>query len=71
MSCDEMVNSVIQKINSRLKFLYRKRNFLNEHTKNILVSSLIQCHFDYACSFSSIVLQKGWKTSCKSLKTKW
>ena len=51
LSCDEMVNSVIQKVNSRLKFLYRKRNFLNEHTKKLLVSSLIQCHFDYACSF--------------------
>jgi len=51
LSCDEMVNSVIQKVNSRLKFLYRKRNFLNEHTKKLSVSSLIQCHFDYACSF--------------------
>jgi len=51
LTCDEMVNSVIQKVNSRLKFLYRKRNFLNEHTKKQLASSLIQCQFDYACSF--------------------
>ena len=56
MSCDEMVDSVIQKVNSRLKFLYRKRTVLNEHTKKRLVSSLIQCNFDYA-RFGSIVLQ--------------
>jgi len=28
LSCDEMVTSLIQKVNSRLKFLYRKHNFL-------------------------------------------
>ena len=41
----------VQKANARLKFLYRKQNFLNLHTKKLLVMSLIQCHFDYACSF--------------------
>jgi len=46
-----MVKFISQKVNSRLKFLYRKRNFLNELTKKLLVSSLIQCHFDYAWSF--------------------
>ena len=40
-----MESSVIQKANARLKFLYRKRKFLNLTTIKIL------CHFDYACSF--------------------
>ncbi|MCU7801520.1 MAG: reverse transcriptase family protein [gamma proteobacterium symbiont of Lucinoma myriamae] len=48
---ESMVNSILQKANARLKFLYRKQKFLNLHTKKLLVTSLIQCHFDYACSF--------------------
>ena len=46
-----MVKSIVQKANARLKFLYRKQKFLNLHSKKLLVMSLIQCHFDYACSF--------------------
>ena len=46
-----MATSVIQKANARLKFLYRKRIFLNLTAKKLLVMSLIQCHFDHACSF--------------------
>ena len=41
----------MEKTNARLKFLYRKNKFLNSHTKRLLVMSLIQYHFDYACSF--------------------
>ena len=48
---ENMVNSILQKANARLKFLYRKQNFLNLHTKKLLVMSLIQCHFDYTCSW--------------------
>ena len=47
-----MATSVIQKANARLKFVYRKWIFFfNLTTKKILVISLIQCQFDYACSF--------------------
>ena len=51
LSGANMAISVIQKANARLKFLYRKRNFFNLTAKKLLVMSLIQCHFDYACSF--------------------
>ena len=51
LSCANMATSVIQKANAMLKFLYRKRKFLNLTTKKLLLMSLIQCHFDYACSF--------------------
>ena len=45
-----MARSTIKKANARLKFLYRKSKFLNHHSKMLLVTSLIQCHFDYGCS---------------------
>ena len=32
-------------------FLYRKRKYLTFIAKTLLVMSLIQCHFDYVCSF--------------------
>ena len=45
-----LAENIIKKANARLKFLYRKNEFLTEQTKKLLVMSLIQCHFDYACS---------------------
>ena len=51
LSGANMATFVIQKANARLKFLYRKRKFLNLTNKKLLAMSLIQCHFDYACSF--------------------
>ena len=51
LSGKSMVNYILQRANARLKFLYQKQNFLYFHTKILLVMSLIQCHFDYACSF--------------------
>lgn len=50
LSFDAMARSVLQKVNARLKYLYRKQDFLTQHTKKLLVMSLIQCHFDYCCS---------------------
>ena len=66
---ESMVKSIIQKANARLKlnFLYWKQRYLNLHTKRLLVMSLIQCHFDYACSFwytgSSQLLQNRLQTT--------
>ena len=51
LSGDSMALSIIQKANCRLKFLYRNAKFLNSHVKRTLASSLIQCHFDYGCTF--------------------
>ena len=50
LSFDTMARSVLQKANARLKYLYRKKDFLTQHTKKLLIMSLIQCHFDYCCS---------------------
>ena len=40
----------IKKGNSRLKFLWSQAKFLNLCSRRLWASSLIQCHFDYACS---------------------
>ena len=41
---------VINKINGKLKFLYRKNSFLTPGLRRMLCNALIQPHFDYACS---------------------
>ena len=39
-----------KKINSKLRFLYRKNRLLSPPLCKLLYNSLIQPHFDYACS---------------------
>ena len=51
LSGETMAQSIIQKENARLKFLFRKQKFQNLHSKKLLVMPPIQCNFDYACSF--------------------
>jgi hypothetical protein len=41
LSGESIANQVIKKANAELKFLFRKRSFLNRYTKKLLVSSLI------------------------------
>ena len=50
LSGESMALNVINKINSKLKFLYRKNKFLTPHLKRMLSNALIQPHFDYACA---------------------
>ena len=50
LSGENAVKNILNKANSRLKFLYRHREMLNLSTRKTLSSALIQCHFDYSCS---------------------
>ena len=50
MSGETMALSVINKINNKLKFLYRKNRFLTPTLRRLLCNALIQPHFDYAGS---------------------
>ena len=50
MSGETMALSVINKINNKLKFLYRKNRFLTPTLRQLLSNALIQPQFDYACS---------------------
>lgn len=45
-----MFDYVLKKINGTFKFMYRNRNFLNFEVRKMLVNSLIQPRFDYACN---------------------
>ena len=45
-----IVESIVKKVNDRLRFLYRQGRFLNVKCKMSLCSALIQCHIDYAAS---------------------
>ena len=45
-----MALKVINKINSRLKFLHRKNKFLTPALRRLLCNALVQPHFDYASS---------------------
>ena len=44
-----MVLKVINKINGKLEFLYRKNRYLSPKLQRMLCNALIQPHFDYAC----------------------
>ena len=44
-----MANNVIKNITARTKFLYRESKYLDVQTARMLASSIVQCHFDYAC----------------------
>ena len=50
MSGETMALNVVNKINNKLKFIYRKNSFLTSVLRRLLCSALIQLHFDYACS---------------------
>ena len=50
LSGEIIASSVLSKCANKLKFLYRNTRSFNLKTKKLLVSALIQCHFDYACS---------------------
>ena len=53
-----MALKVIEKINGRLEFLWRKNKFLTPPLKRLLCNVLIQPHFDYASSAWYPNLQK-------------
>lgn len=48
LSGESMALHVINKINGKIKFLYRQSSFLNKDLRRLLCNSLIQPHFDYA-----------------------
>ena len=47
---ESMALNLVSKINTRLKFLYRKNKFLSPQLRRLLCNVLIQPHFVYACS---------------------
>jgi len=50
LSGDSMALHVINKVNSRLRFLYRQNKFLSTPLRRLLCNAMIQPFFDYACN---------------------
>ena len=50
LSGESMATKMLGKINDKLKFLYRKQNYLDRSLRRLLLNALIQPHFDYACT---------------------
>ena len=62
LSGESTALKVISKMNSRLRFLYRKNRFLSPPLRRLLCNSLIQPSFDYACS--------AWYPNLNKIKVK-
>ena len=71
LSGESMALKVINKINSRLRFLYRKNRFLSPPLRRLLCNSLIQPHFDYASSAWYPNLNKRLKSKLQILQNKF
>ena len=63
-----MARKVLNKINGKLKFLYRQADFLNPTCKRLLCNALIQPHFDYGCTSWYPLLNKAFKKGFRPLK---
>ena len=70
LSGEIVVNSIISKVNARLKFLYGQSNCPSAKTKKNLCSALILCHFDYSCSSWYAGLNKGLKRKLQIAQNK-
>lgn len=70
LSGESTANQVIKKANVKLKILYRICSFLNRYTKQLLVSSLIQCHFDYTCASWYLGLSQVLKNRLQATQNK-
>ena len=63
MSGEPMAYKTIKKIDSRLKYLFKKNHFLATSLRRLLCNALIQPHFDYACT-------ARFPNLCNNLKNK-
>ena len=70
LSGESMALNVVSKINTRLKFLYRKGKFLSPQLRRLLCNALIQPHFGHACSVWYPNLNKKFKTKLQTHQNK-
>ena len=70
LSGESMALYVLNKLNARLKFLYRKNEFLTPALRRLLCNALIQPHFDYACSAWYTSLNKKFRTKLQIMQNK-
>ena len=70
LSGDSMALHVINKVNSRLKFLFRQNKFLNTPLRRLLCNAMIQPFFDYACNAWYPNLNKKLKKRLQAAQNK-
>ena len=65
-----MARKVINKVNLRLKLLHWKNKYLTPNPHHLLCNTLIQPHFDYACSVWYPDLSKKLKNKSQTSQNK-
>ena len=65
-----MAIHVINKMNSRLRFLSRQNRFLNVALRRLLCNTMIQTFFDYACNAWYRNINKKLKMSLEAAQNK-
>ena len=65
-----MSTFVINKVNSRLKFLYQQNNFLDIPLRRLLCNPMIQPFFDYSCNGWYPNLNKNFKSRLEAAQNK-
>ena len=70
LSGESMALNVIDKVNSRLKFLHRQNRFLTPPLRRLLCNALIQPLFDYACTAWFSNLSKRLKLRLQASQNK-
>ena len=70
LSGESMAIHVINKVNSRLRFLYRKNKFLDIPLRRLLCNAMIQPFFDYACNAWYPNLNKKLKKRLQAAQNK-
>ena len=61
---------VLKKINTKLKFLWRRSNYLNYSSRRLLCNTHMQPHFDYECTSWYPLLSKALKTKLQNVQNK-
>ena len=70
LSGEPMALQVIKKINTKLRFSYRKNRFLSQPLRTLLCNAIMQPQFDYACSAWYPNLNKSLKKKLQTLQNK-
>ena len=70
LSGSDNVKKALSKIQNKIKFLYRNTKGFDTQTKKLIVSALVQCHFDYGASFWYSGLTKLYKSKLQVMQNK-
>ena len=70
MSGETTGSKIVKKVNSGLKFLYRKSEFLNFKNRKLLCSALLQSRFDYGHNVYYRGLKQDLKTKLQTAQNK-